>query len=98
MQYLGFLKFVQEVLEADHDDKYYVRFILDNRAEIATRDFNVFADRNLISASEIDKPNNIFFLDPLTIHHVKLEGPSSTVGFDFKKQFEESLSSDANSS
>ena len=94
MQYLGFIKFLQEILELDHEDLYSVKFILDNRAELLTQNFNVFEDRNLISASEQSNPNNIFFIDPETIHHVKLEGPTTTLGFDFKKQISEKITND----
>lgn len=94
MQYLGFIKFLQEILELDQEDKYTVRFILDNRCEFLTQNFNIFQDRDLISGSEQSNPNNIFFIDPTNIHHVKLEGPTTSLGFDFNKEFSEKISND----
>lgn len=94
MQYLGFIKFLQEILELDHENLYSVKFILDNRAELTTQNFNIFEDRDLISGSEKNNPNNIFFIDPVTIHHVILEGPANTLGFDFNKQLEDKISQD----
>ncbi|MBU0468074.1 MAG: hypothetical protein KKF78_06030 [Candidatus Omnitrophica bacterium] len=94
MKYLEFINFLQEILELDHENLFSVRFILDNRSELLTQNFNIFEDRNLISGAEQSNPNNIFFIDPITIHHVKLEGPTATLGFDFNKEFGAKMSND----